>query len=513
MSAELLMGVDIGTYSSKGVLTSVEGEIVAQHTIEHEMMIPRPGWAEHDPDATWWAEFAAISLALLTKSGRHGRDIAAVGISAIGPCLVPVDEHDRALRAGILYGIDTRASGEIDYLNDLYGSDVLEDFGGSRLTTQAVGPKILWLRRNEPEAYRAARYFHSASDYIVLRLTGRHVMDTYTASLYSPLFDIRQGCWSDRFAAEIASPEQLPEVRWPSEIAGEVQSGASEETGLLPGTPVTVGTVDAVAEAVSVGAIQPGDLMCMYGSTNFFLLASDHIVSQPSMWSVYHALPGLYAVAAGMATTGALTRWFLDELARDLPAGDGGSAYATLAAEAATVPPGSLGLVVLPYFSGERTPINDPSARGMICGLTLAHHRGHVYRAVLESVGYGIAHNLQSMREAGATPTRMVAVGGGTRNPLWLQIVSDISGVPQQVPAQTVGASYGDAFLAGLATGRIPSVEALGQWVTINRTLEPDMRSHELYAEYFQIYQRLYQNTVGEQHALARLATQTPARS
>jgi xylulokinase len=296
--------------------------------------------------------------------------------------------------------------------------------------------------------------------------------------------------------------DRLPPARWATDVAGEITADAARETGLAEGTPVAVGTVDAVAEAVSVGAIHPGDLMCMYGTTAFFILAADQPASNPTMWGVCHALPGLYGLAAGMATTGALTRWFRDTFARDLPGGD--DAYATLAEEAASVPPGSLGLILLPYFSGERTPINDPQARGVICGLTLAHTRGHVYRAVLEGTAYGIADNLEAMSAAGAEPKRIVAVGGGAKNPLWLQIVSDVSGLSQQLPAQTIGASYGDAFLAGYAAGLIPSLDPLDSgWVQISGTIEPDPASHDRYRDYFALYRRLYEATSDIQHALA----------
>jgi xylulokinase len=503
------MGVDIGTYSAKGVLTMPDGQVVAEHTMEHDLSIPRPGWAEHDPEKIWWGKFAAISRALLTKlsqseQGYSAADVAGIAVSAIGPCLLPVDTANCALRPGILYGIDTRATAEIVILNEHYGAEAMYRAGGSFLTSQAVGPKILWLKRNEPEIYAATRYFHSASDYIVLRLTGQHVMDAYTASLYNPLFNIRNLAWSEEFAGEIVELERLPSVRWATEIAGEVTVEAAEETGLRAGTPVTVGTVDAVAEAVSVGAIHPGDLMCMYGTTTFFILASDRVVSSPTMWAVCHAIPGLYGMAAGMATTGALTRWFRDNFARELPADV--SAYTILAQEAAEIPPGSLGLVVLPYFSGERTPINDPQARGVICGLTLAHTRGHVYRALLEGTAYGIAHNLEAMRAAGGEPQRIVAVGGGAKNPVWLQIVSDVSGIQQQVPAQTIGASYGDAFLAGYATGIIPSLDVLDTtWVQIDRTIEPNGQLNDHYRAYYAVYQRLYGDTLADQHALAEL--------
>lgn len=508
MASQLLLGVDIGTYSSKGVLTELDGTILASVTTEHGVSFPHPGWAEQDADRIWWGEFAQVARDLLAQGHATGADVAAVAVSAIGPCLLPVDRQGRPLRAGILYGIDTRATEEIALLDKRYGSDPMYRKGGSVLSSQAVGPKILWLKRHEPEIYRNAASFHSASDFIVLRLTGQHVMDAYTASLYNPLFDLESGAWSEEFANQIVDLARLPPIKWASEVAGEVTPQASRDTGLAAGTPVTVGTVDAVAEAVSVGAVHPGDLMCMYGSTAFLILASERIAADRAMWAVNHALPGLYGVAAGMATTGALTRWFRDNFARDLEsvAGDGGNVYAVLAQGAGDVPAGSLGLVVLPYFSGERTPINDPRARGVICGLTLSHDRRHVYRAILEGTAYGITHNLEAMRGAGAQPSRIVAVGGGAKNHQWLQIVSDVSGVPQEVPAQTIGASYGDAFLAGLASGVIPSLTVLDSaWVRAERTIRPDPQAHDLYQEYYAIYRRLYAHTVEDQHDLATL--------
>ena len=291
MAAQLLMGVDVGSYSSKGILATPEGRVLAQQTVEHDVSIPRPGWAEHDPETTWWGEFVTIVRGLLAESGYRGADVAGVAVSAIGPCMVPVDRKGRALRQAVLYGIDTRAVREIADLDERYGSEAMYRIGGSLLTTQAVGPKIMWLKRIEPDIYASAHCFHSASDYIVLRLTGEHVMDAYTASLYNPLFDAHHGQWTAAFAEEIVDVQRLPRVAWANEIAGEVTAAAGEESGLDPGTPVTVGTVDAVAEAVSVGAVQPGDLMCMYGTTAFFILAADRLVSHPSMWATYHAFP------------------------------------------------------------------------------------------------------------------------------------------------------------------------------------------------------------------------------
>ncbi len=508
MPAELLLGVDIGTYSSKGVLCTPAGGILTNHTIEHELSLPRPGWAEHDADAIWWGEFVALCRALLGETYR-GEDVAGVAVSAIGACMLPVDQRGRPLRPGVLYGIDTRATAEIAWLNERFGEAELFDLGGMALTSQAIGPKILWLRRHEPEVWEQTVKILSASSYLVLRLTGEAVMDRHTASYYNPLVNIRTLEWDTRFAEPIVEPEKLPRLLWSSEIAGEITAAAAAETGLAAGTPVTAGTIDAAAEAISVGVANPGDMMVMYGTTMFFIHVTDRPVPDARMWATGFCFPGLYDIAGGMSTSGALTRWLRDQLgASELAAerAGGPNAYAALAASAAAIPAGSMGLLCLPYFAGERTPINDPEARGVYAGLTLSHTRAHLYRASLEGTAYGVRHNLETMAEMGAPPHRLVAVGGGAKNRLWLQIVCDVTGLPQVVPERTIGASYGDAFLAGLATGHVSGIGALDRdWVRNSETLQPRPAEHQRYGKYYQVYRHLYPAIRDDLHALSRL--------
>lgn len=511
MAGSLLLGIDIGTYSSKGVLCTPEGEVLASRQLEHDLSLPYPGWAEQDADAIWWAECVALCRSLPQTAGRAASDVAALAVSGIGPDLLPLDEQGRPLRPGILYGIDTRAYQEIDFLNDKYGADDLYDLSGMALTSQAIGPKLLWLRNHEPDVYKQTRYLTGCSSYLVHRLTGEYVLDYHTASHFNPLFDIRELRWTDRFIEGIWDMERLPRLAWATEVVGQVTPQAAAETGLPVGTPVTAGTIDAVAEAISVGVVQPGDLMLMYGTTFFFIQVHDKLATDPRLWITAYAFPGRYALAGGMSTTGALTRWFRDQLAPDLVQAEqrgGPPAYSALSDLAATAPPGSRGLLVLPHFQGERTPIHDPHARGIFAGLTLTHTRADMYRAVLEGTAYGVAHNIQTMSNMGAEPRRLVAVGGGTKSPVWLQIVSDVSGLPQDVPGQTIGASYGDAFLAGYAAGLVPDFETLSTvWVGNPMQVMPDPAQHELYLEYYDLYQALYQQTKDISHQLARLGS------
>ncbi len=473
------------------MLCSPDGEVLRQHVVEHEMDIPRPGWAEQDADAVWWHDVVAICRALLDGVPYAGADVAAVAVSAIGPCLLPLDAAGRPLRKGILYGVDTRASAEVETLERELGLEAIFEFSGMALSSQAVGPKILWLKHNEPEVWARTKHLTTASSYLVYRLTGERVIDRHTASHFMPLIDIATLEWSDRLAPDLVDLAKLPRLAWSDEVAGAVSQAAAGETGLLPGTPVAVGAVDALSEAVSVGVVNPGDLMVMYGSTTFFILVLDKPAPDRRTWTTAGAFAGQYALAAGMATTGSLTRWFRDELARDLPEDE---AYARLFEGAKTIPPGAEGLLMLPYFSGERTPINDPEARGVIAGLSLSHSRDHLFRAALEGVAFGIRHNLETFNAMGAKVNRIVAVGGGTRDGTWPQIVSNVTGVKQVVQETTTGASYGDAFLAGLATGRLQRSD-LTSWVRPAETVHPDAETKAVYDERFQDYLRLYQQT------------------
>lgn len=497
--SQLLLGIDVGTYSSKGVLVEPDGTVLRSHVVEHEMEIPRPGWAEQDADKVWWRDVVLICRALLDGDPYSGEDIGGVALSAIGPCMLPLDARGRPLRPAILYGVDTRAGDEIETLNRDLGEEAIFDFSGMAFTSQAIGPKILWVRNREPELWAEVDHITTASSYLIYRLTGEKVIDRHTASHYMPLMDIRTLEWSDRFSEGLIEIEKLPRLGWSDELAGMINREGSDATGLRVGTPVAVGAVDALSEAISVKVVVPGDLMIMYGSTAFFILVLQIPRPDKRMWTVAGAFEGQYNLAAGMSTTGSLTRWFRDGLAADLP---GDRAYETLFKEAGEVEPGARGLLMLPYFSGERTPINDTKARGVIAGLTLAHTRRDLYRAVLESVAYGIRHNIETFQSIGAAVRRVVAVGGGTQSRIWLQIVSDVTGIPQIVPGLTIGASYGDAFLAGLAAG-ILKREDLKTWNRQNRTIEPNAAVKHLYDRYYEDYLLLYDRTREIVHRLS----------
>lgn len=508
MTSGYLLGIDVGTYESKGVITTPEGRVVVSAAVGHGLSLPGPGRVEHDADEVWWHDFVALSRKLLRQSGIDPRQILGVGLSALAPCVLPIDREGRPLRPGILYGVDTRSTAEIAELERELGREAIFANSGVHLSAQSAGPKVLWVRRNEPEIWARTATILTTSGYLVFKLTGERVLDHYTAPAYPPLYDVRGACWSADMARAITPLDKLPRLIWPTDVAGTVTPQAAAETGLAAGTPVIAGTADAGAEALSAGLCEIGDMMIMYGSSLVLIQRTAQLVSTESLWSGVYLERGSYALIAGMGTTGSLTRWFRDNFAPAELAAEragGPNAYAALAAEAARSPVGSKGLVLLPYFAGERTPLNDSEARGLWVGLTLSHTRGDLYRAVLESVGYGIRHNVEVMRAEGGPAARVVAMGGGTRNPLWMQIVCDITGIEQCIPDQDCGACYGDALMAGIGVGLFAGIRDAAQRVTYRQVIRPNAEAHARYQPYFDIYRRLYPDNVRAMHELARL--------
>ena len=483
------LGVDIGTFESKGVLVDGDGRVVASAARPHEMLVPQAGWAEHRPDEDWWGDFVHIAREILRTSKIAPEEIRAVACSAIGPCMLPLDKDGRPLMNGVLYGVDTRSEREIEELTARIGEDRIMEVCGNALTTQSVGPKILWLKRNRPEIWSQTARIVTSTTYLTFMLTGEYVIDHYTASSFSPIYDVAKLVWTDTLADDIADPAMLPCLMWSTEIAGHVTAAAAAETGLAEGTPVTCGTIDAAAEAVSVGTRASGDMMMMYGSTIFFIQLTDQPVRDPRLWYAPWLSPETHASMAGLATSGTLTHWFRDQFARELSREE---AFPVLAKEAAASPPGANGLLFLPYFSGERTPIHDPKAKGCLFGLNLTHTRGDIYRAVLEGIANGAAHVIETYRDAGQPPVRVLAVGGGTRNEIWLQATSDIGGVPQVVCDKTIGASFGDAFIAACAVG-LTSFDDIEAWNPIDRTVAP--QENATYARQYGLFKDLYTST------------------
>ncbi|MBX3116912.1 MAG: FGGY-family carbohydrate kinase [Cryobacterium sp.] len=486
---ESYLGVDIGTSSSKGVIVDESGRVVASAVREHEVSRPRTGHVEMD-GRIWWDEFVELSKELIPQAGGP---ITAVGVSGMGPCVLVTDESGTPLRPAILYGVDSRATRQIESLSRELGAEAILERCGSALSTQAVGPKLEWIAQEEPQVAASMKRLFMPSSWLAWNLTGEYLLDQRSASQSTPLYDTDAGEWFGPWAGRIAPGLDLPRLVWPGDIAGKVTASAAKQTGLPEGTPVIAGTIDAWTEAISVDAQNPGDLMLMYGTTMFLINTLEKRVTVPELWGTVGAFRGTRNLAGGMATSGAITGWLRDLFdSKD---------YAQLTALAEGSEPGSNGLLMLPYFAGERTPIADPDARGLIAGLTLEHTQGDLYRAALEATAFGVRHNIEAMQRAGADIRRIVAVGGGVTGQLWSQIVSDVTGMEQEVHKVSIGASYGAAYLAARA---VSSAE-ISAWNPLERIVRPRESLGSLYGDLYRLYLELYPATLSVSHALAKI--------
>jgi xylulokinase len=489
---EVLLGVDIGTSSSKGILVDFRGKIHATAVRSHEVSRPAQGHVEMDA-AVWWQEFIEISRELTaTESVR----VIGVGVSGMGPCVLVADEHAKPLRPAILYGIDARAVEQIEYINRDFGAQSIMDRCGSALSTQAVGPKLAWLSDHEPGVASSARMLFMPSSWLAFQLTGQYILDHHSASQCTPMYDTSAHEWYPPFADPLTQSIDLPRLVWPGDIVGHVTAVASDKTGIPKGAPVIGGTIDAWSEAVSVGAQRPGDLMLMYGTTMFLINTLQARATSSSLWGTVGVVPGTYNLAGGMATSGAITAWLRKIV--------GSPDFSTLLSEADDSGPGANGLLMLPYFAGERTPVADPDARGLIAGLTLDHTRGDLYRATLEATAFGVRHNVDALATMGGDVQRTIAVGGGTQGGLWSQIVSDVTGLEQQTPSVTIGASFGAAYLAADALHPV----AIGDWNPMVSVTRPREELTARYENLYGLYRELYESTASITHRIVDLASQ-----
>lgn len=494
------LGIDVGTFETKGVLVDENFDVVHSVGAKHGMDNPQPNFFEHDAEKVWWADVCTVSKQLLKETGISPDQILAVGCDVLGCDCLPVDENCKALRKAILYGIDARASKEIEYLNEYYGPEKVKELFGHPLCSDDIAPKVLWIKNNEPEVYAKTHKFLTGVSYIVAKLTGEYVIDQFLAkSSFSPMYDEKECelfCRADQMAKRLNIHD----------VAGYVTEQAAEETGLKPGTPVVCGSGDSTTEAISVGIVVPGRLMFQFGSSLFFYYCADRLVYDHRMYGNPYTVPNTYSVSGGTNTAGTLTRWMRDTFFFDLfeqQKEKGIEPYDVMMDAVAQVPPGSNGLVILPYFAGERCPVNDPRAKGMIFGLTLEHNRNDIYHAALESIGFSVAQNVDVMEKHLDLPVETVtAVGGGTKNPLWMQIVADITGKPVTVPKVSIGASYGCALLAALSIGKLKDFAELNAVIKPDRVYQPNPENHALYQKYRKIYDGLYESTKEYMHEI-----------
>lgn len=507
------LGVDIGTFESRGMLIGEDFRPAADVSVPHTMENPQPGWFEHDAEGVWWGDFCKITKKLLEESGIAPEQVACVGASALGTDCLPVDENCRPLRPAILYGIDARAEREAAWLTQHYGEQRVQELFGHPICSGDTATKILWLKNNEPEVYGRTYKFLTGSSFLTARLTGEYVIDQFLAKgSFRPLYK-GDGTKNEAECPLYCRPDQIADCAVSTDIVGRVTPEAARETGLAPGTPVVTGTGDSTAEAISVGLVEPGTAFFQYGSSMFYYYCVDRFVDQfvsPNgngslKGGKVFTVPGTFCMGDGTNAAGTLTRWVRDTLyAPELAAQEQGgeNAYAVMAREAAEVPAGSGGLMMLPYIYGERSPLQDPRAAGMIFGLRGGHNRRHIGRAALEAIGYSTYQHLLLFEEMGLPPKRIITAGGGTKNRTWMQIICDMAGIPITIPEPWQCSSYGDAMLAAAGCGALKDFLALRDALPQGTVLQPNLENHEFYKICYPIFRELYRANRESMYAL-----------
>lgn len=487
----VLIGVDIGTHSTKGVARELDGTTLATGRVDHTISSPRPGWAEHDAEAVWWLESCRVIRQLMSRL-PPGSEVMGVAIGSLSPCIVPVDCAGTPLRAGILYQIDTRACIQVRTLTERCGADAVVALCGGPLSCRSVGPKIVWLRENEPDVFQRTTRYLTASGYVVHKMTGANVVDRHVASFFAPFVDYARSRWDLRWADGTVEERQLPQILECRDVAGSILREAAAATGLPPGTPVAVGTADGLMEALAVGVTSVGEAVMSYGSALDFTVITDAGRS-PGGFSVSASPFGPETVVStGVSAAGSLTSWFCREFAREARTSDLGDLYGRLTREAAASPPGARGVVLVPSFHGEEVPEDRPSARGLLAGLSLTTTRGDIYRALLEGAALALRHCLEAWPES-QRPGVVRSIGGGTAVDLWPQIVSDVTNLEQEIPIRAESAASGAAAMAGLAVAALTLDDVRQRWVPQMRHIVPDAARRATYDESFERYRALRQ--------------------
>jgi xylulokinase len=483
--ADAFLGVDVGTSGVKAILVGPSGDVLASATTPLSLSTPRPGWAEQDPEAWWRASVASIRR--VTESAPDAR-VAGVGISGQMHSSVFLDASGEVIRPALLW-CDGRTTAECaEITSRVGGEERLRELAANPALEGFTLPKVLWLRNHEPDAFARLVTVLLAKDYVRFRLTGALASEPSDASA-TLMYDTARLRWSDEIMRAMELPASLlPPVGGSAEVLGRVTLQAAGLTGLAEGTPVVGGGADNACGAAGVGVVAPGEAVASWGTSGTVLAPMDAPHVDPAMraHTFCHVAPGTWYLMGVVLSAGGAFAWHREQLARELATAP--NAHARLDDEAATVPPGAEGLAFLPYLQGERTPHRDASARGAFVGLTLAHTRAHMTRAVLEGVCFALRDSVSILRELGVAPAELLLTGGGARSAFLRRLQSEVYGLPVKTVNREEGPAYGAALLAAVGTGAFPDLDAAAR-ATLTRT-EPERPSAEAHAAYDAPYRR-----------------------
>jgi xylulokinase len=490
----VLLGLDIGTTSTEGILIDTDGGTLATLSRPSELISLHANWAEEDPEL-WWSNVVAVIRGLREQTRLSGKEIAAVGVSGMVPALVLLDRNGRVLRRSMQQN-DARATEEIEAMRRRFDTQRFFELTGGSINQQLIAPKLQWIAHYEPEVFRSIATVFGSYDFIAHRLTGSRTVE-HNWALESGLMEFGRRQFTEELIEPAGiDPSALPPIRASHEVVGTVTSEMASATGLAKGTPVVAGCADHVASAYAAGAADDGELVLKLGGAGDILLSTAKPVTDPRLFIDYHVIPGHYFSNGCTAASGSLLKW----IARELAAGEQENAshanlslYAWLDRLAAAIPPGSEGVILLPYFLGEKTPLHDPYARGTLVGLGLHHGLPHVWRAALEGVIFGFRHHVEVFAENGLSVTRIFACDGGATSDLWLQIAADVIGRPVQRVERHPGSCLGAAYVAGYGAGLFDDFTGVGRYVAAGRIFEPETRNRAVYDQAYGNYREIYE--------------------
>lgn len=500
--ATKLLGIDFGTGGAKACLIDDEGAVLGYAFREYPQYHRRPGWSEHDPE-TYWTVTCQLVQHILRDTRCPPADIAGIAISSALPSMVMVDREGLPVAPAINL-MDRRATDEVIILRDIVGEAVLEEVTANRVEDHPSIVNLYWYKRHEPDVYQRVYKALTIDGFITARLSGQYTLNRSAAVFYGIAFDIRRGEFREDILEQISvDPAILPTLCDCSDVVGEVTAQAASLTGLTPGMPVVGGQVDCNAGWIAGGAVEPGDMQLNLGTCGVLGVVHqslDYLNHPDGLRMVnipYTTSPHDTFAAVAVTTTGGQSLRYLRDtfgsVEMDVERVLKISPYELLTLQAKDVPPGSEGLLVLPYLMGERSPIWDSSARGVVFGLSLHHTRGHIFRAFMEGVAHALYYSYSVLQRTGLpSTTPLIFNEGGARSEVWRKIITDVFGIPTAMVADRGGAPLGDAILAGVGVGVFEDFAVAKHGAKYGQHLEPDADNHQLYKEYFEAYKGLY---------------------
>lgn len=503
-----LLGTDIGTSGTKTILMDTQGKLIAQNLQEYDVLTPKPLWAEQWPEVWEHAALASIKNTI-AESGVNPQDIRGIAISGLyGGSGIPLDELMNPVRPCMIW-MDRRADEEASWVLENIGEEKLHEITHNGADPYYGYTKILWMKNHEPENWEKTRLFLPPNDYVIYKMTGEIAIDYSSAGNIGGIFDMNRREWSEEMMEAMGIPlSMMPQkIVESTDIVGGLTEEMAQELGLWEGMPVIAGGIDCGAANIGLGVFDSGIYAAAIGTSMCAALISDKPVKGKGLivWPYLYDAKKLSYYFAGGATAGAIVKWFRNTICQfevEAEKAGGPKAYDVLNAEAEKLPAGSEGLVVLPYFMGERSPVWDSDAKGTILGLSLTHTRAHLYRAFLEAVAYSLRNAMEATGEN--LGEYILLAGGVTKSKVWRQIFADVTGYPVVCPIYDVEANMGDVMLAGIGTGLL-TYEQVKQWQVLDEKIMPNQQNHEKYNEYYAVYQSMYENLKEDMKKLSKI--------